>query len=69
MNYVQDSNGIIFIDGRYQVRPVSRSFEDKGFAVYKRQTFEGNDYAYVPGEFYRTKEDAIRSVELMMKEE
>lgn len=67
MNYVQDSNGIIFIDGRYQVRPMSRSFEDKGFAVYKRQTFEGNDYAYV--KFYRTKEDAIRSVELMMKEE
>lgn len=69
MNYVQDSNGTLFIDGRYQVRKVARSFEDQGYAVFKRQTFEGNDYSYIPGEFFRKKEDAIRSVELMLKEE
>lgn len=69
MDYVEDSGGTFFIGGRYQIREAARSFEDKGFAIYKRLTMEGNDYAMMPGEFYKSKEDALRRVEQIMEAE
>ena len=70
MNYVEGKDGTVFIDGRYQIRDASRSFEEKGFAIYKRLTMESNDYAILPGEYFKTKEEAKKRVgEIMAAED
>ena len=69
MEYVTNSRGTMFIEGRYKITKAARMFDKSEFVILKRISMQSNDYEVIPGECYRNADDAIKRVQAMIKAE
>lgn len=69
MDYVKGKKGAVYCDGRFRVYRVAHLWKVIGYAIFKRQTMEGNSYIPIKNEVYESEDEAIARIKQMIESE